>query len=529
MQQAHSPHPVTPSLLLLLCAVYLLLGLVDHDLWKHEDAVHLGVAWDMARNGHWLKPELAGEPWPGAPLYYWLAAAFGQTMGGLMSFHNAARLATAACGALLLFALGRASAANLNQTHHGRSAFAATGKFDRAALLLLIGSPGLLIPIHEAQPMIAVLAGHALVYWGLARLPSQRSAGLLLATGLLFSVLAGGLNALLPLAPLLLLPLFSLWRNRSSLQGWLIAGLLAGGLITLWSGTQTAQHFDLVQENAFSLNHFELLAWFAWPVLPVAIWSIWLHRRHINNPQFLLPLTGSLGSLLVFLAYAEPRNLPALPMLVPFTLLAAIGAGRMRRGAANALDWFGMITFTLTASLVWLGAIAWHFGTPAKIHAKLTRFAPGLAAETNWPLYLFAFAISLIWLALIFLSRRSPWRATTHWACGVTLTWALIAALWMPIINHGKSYRSVAENLQAKLGKSTPACIGGRGLSEAHNAVLHYYAGIITVEGRKAETCNWLIVHSNLKRPNLPGSGWNKVLETSRPGEKHERFYLYKR
>ena len=95
MQFSQPTHPVSLRLLCVLCAVYLLTGLLDHDLWKYEDAVHLGVAWDMASSNHWLQPQLAGEAWREAPLYYWLAAALGKLLGGLLDFHNAARLATA--------------------------------------------------------------------------------------------------------------------------------------------------------------------------------------------------------------------------------------------------------------------------------------------------------------------------------------------------------------------------------------------------------------------------------------------------
>jgi 4-amino-4-deoxy-L-arabinose transferase-like glycosyltransferase len=66
---------------LLLCAVWLLAGVVGHDPWKNDDAVHLGVAFGMA-GGDWLVPRIAGDPWlVTPPLYHWTAALCGKAAG----------------------------------------------------------------------------------------------------------------------------------------------------------------------------------------------------------------------------------------------------------------------------------------------------------------------------------------------------------------------------------------------------------------------------------------------------------------
>ena len=113
-------------------------------------------------------------------------------------------------------------------------------RLDAAAPLILLSAPGLLLPMHDAQPMIAVLAGHALAYWGLAQLPHQRSGSIYLSLGLGLAALAGGLDALLPLLPLILLPLFhKAWRNATVLLALLLSIAVAGAIITaavLWLG-----------------------------------------------------------------------------------------------------------------------------------------------------------------------------------------------------------------------------------------------------------------------------------------------------
>lgn len=522
MQYSHPSHPVSLRLLCLLCAVYLLTGLLDHDLWKYQDAVHLGVAWDMASNGHWLQPQLAGEAWREAPLYYWLAAALGKLLGGLLDFHNAARLATALFGALTLYAIGRAS----GYTHVGEHMGSSTApRLDAAAPLILLSAPGLLLPMHDAQPMIAVLAGHALAYWGLAQLPHQRSGSVYLGLGLVLAALAGGLDALLPLLPLILLPLFhKAWRSGAVLLALLLSIAAASIVIAAavhWLGVPGLSAFA----PQTGRDHLELLAWYAWPSLPVAFWALWLYRRQFG--QIALPLLGSAGALVWFLLCSEARNLPALPLLLPLTLLAATGAGRLRRGAANAIDWFGMMTFSLLGIFLWLAEAALLTGSPPKLHKNITRLIPGYDNELTALAWIFAAVISVLWVLIIFSSRRSPWRGTTHWACGMILIWCLFAALWIPAVNYGKSYATMSKQIASKIEGNT--CVASQRLGEAQRAALHYHAGLITRRGTNADKCDWLLVQGQPKRTPKVDAAWTKVWEGGRPSDRDDRYYLFKR
>jgi hypothetical protein len=518
-------HPVSLPLLCLLCAVYLLTGLLDHDLWKYEDAVHLGVAWDMASKNHWLTPHLAGEAWGDGPLYYWLAAALGKLLGGLIGFHNAARLATATFGAITLFALGRIAALSPTEARGSDGRMPA---FNVVAPLLLICAPGLLLPIHDAQPMIAVLAGHALAYWGMALLPQRRSGAVLLIVGLIAAALAGGFDALLPPAGLFLLPLFSArWRNREALTGLVIALLLTGGLLTALSSVLPLSPLSPFAP-APSQNHFELLAWYAWPALPVALWPLWLYRRHLD--QIALPLAASVGALLWYLLCCEARNLPALPLLLPLTLLAATGAARLRRGAANALDWFGMMTFTLLGVFLWLAEAALLTGNPPKLHRNITRLIPGYDNDVSLAAWIFATVITLLWLLIIFRGRRTPWRGTRNWACGMVLIWCLFAALWIPPVDYGKSYASMSRQIATKTGKPSSAnCVASKGLGDAQRAALDYHIGLITRRGTAGKQCDWLLVQDQPRHTPKVDDGWRLVWEGGRPSDREERYYLFSR
>jgi hypothetical protein len=48
----------------------------------------------------------------------------------------------------------------------------------------------------------------------------------------------------------------------------------------------------------------------------------------------------------------------------------------LRRGAANAFDWFGVMTFIFFGIVVWLGWSALHFGWPPGLARQVARMAP---------------------------------------------------------------------------------------------------------------------------------------------------------
>lgn len=518
-----SPVGLIGLLIFLLCAVYLLAGTVGHDPWKSEDAIHLGIAHGFRGDGGWLIPRLAGEAWAAdAPLYHWMAVATAWLTGWALPFHDGARLASALFGGALLLGLAAAG-----RTLHGEAA-------GRAAPLLAIGTLGLLVPIHDAQPAVAGLAFSALVFWGLA-LPATRpiAAGLLVGIGLGGSLLTGGLGTTLPLLPLL--GLLAWQRRWTALAVSLISALATGGLwpallahqnpahLSAWWLQQTALFREIVVPGA---DHLKLLVWFAWPVLPLALWSVWNHRRRLKTPELILPLAGTSAALAIYLG-GEARPLDALPVLVPLILLALPGIERLRRGATNAFDWFGMTTFTLVAGLIWLGGLAMLTGWPPRIAHNFAKIEPGFVAQFSWPALITALAATLAWAGLLARLPRSPWRAATRWAAGTTLIWVLVVALWLPWIDYGKTYRPVAESLARALPKN-PGCIERRGLGAPQRAMLDYHAGIRTRPESSRIDCGWLLVEEGPKKGSTP-AGWTRVWEGHRPGDKTERLRLYRK
>lgn len=524
----HTPAPLLPQWgTVFLCTIWLLAGVVGHDPWKSDDVLHLGIAFGMD-GGDWLVPRIAGEPWlVSPPLYHWVAALSGKLFGGLLPWHDAARLASAVFGATFLLILSRVA----------RQLLGASAAL--AAPLLAIGTLGLLVPLHEAQPAIVEIAGYVISLWGLSIWQQQPlRGGLIFGAGTGIGFLGGGIDLVaIQLATGLILALHPAWRTRRSLGAWLAAASIAMVLMLPWPvllWQQAPSLFDLwwdaeresLELRSASLKHVELLAWASWPVLPFALWSVWLERRQLLKPPTALLLAATAAALFAFFADA-PKPTALMPALVPLTLLAAAGAGRLRRGAANAFDWFGMTTFSLVAGLIWLGGIAILTGEPARVAKNFRKLAPGFVAE-DWTIaMILAITVSVGWIAVMLRTPRSPWRAATRWSVGLTTIWLLLVALWLPWIDYGKSYRGVSADLQRVLGNQR-GCIARGDLGLPQRASLDYFSGIRTVAGNRASDCRYLITQTTPgAAKNLPG--WTLIREAWRPGDKSERLRLYRR
>ncbi len=543
--------PLARTPLLILVAIWLLPGLVGHDPWKNDDAIGIGIAYQFARHSDWLLPRLAGEAYSAdGPLFYWVGAACAKLLGWLLAPHDAVRLAAGACiGLTLVFVrlAGRAFG-NLDRRDPDARVDDAQMRGD-GAMLLFMGCTGLLFHAHEATSATAMLAGLACAYYGAALVQRRPwTAGIALGCGLGAAFLATGLPDILPpVVALAVTPLFVPdWRSRSAAKAFVCGLLVLLPWLTAWPALLYARSPDLFaawlqQANLALLARaptlaaagysLQILSWFAWPVWPIALWALWLYRRKTASAAVVVPVIALLvGLALEWLARA-PGELPFLPLLLPLTLLAAPVLKDLRRGAANSLAWFGAMTFSLFGGLIWLGYLALQTGFPPRIAANAARVEPGFVAQFYWLPFLAALALTAAWIALLFHSQRSPQRSITFWAAGLALFWGLAILLWLPWIDHGKSYRPVALALAAHLPKHA-GCIASTGLGEAQRAAFDYHADIVTLraEIRPRSDCRLLLVQENARQtPAHPGAGWKKIWEGNRAGDRSEKFRLYQR
>ena len=436
-----------------------------------------------------------------------------------MPFHAGARLASALFATAFLFALGAAARRLIGHDEGWGTP------------LLAIGTLGLLLPMHEAQPASAILAACAFAYWGTSLVNKQPiRGGAILGFGIGAAFLAGGLVAALPLAVLLLPITAGRWVSMLTALGvaamlgsaWLI-GLhtVSPTLLQQWWISESAA---LSCHGAFSLQHLELLSWFGWPVLYIALWVLWSTRRQLLTPAIKIPLVGLLTGLLWFLLH-EARASTALPAVVPMILLAASGTPRLRRGAANAWDWFGMMTMSIIVGLVWLGAAGLYLNWPEKLARNIQRLTPGFTGELWLPGLLSALAVSFLWLAMLFNLPRSPWRVVSRWAAGVTVVWASLSTLWLPWIDYGKTFRPVVASLREALPAKID-CLGRLDFGLGQRAALDYFGGLRTQA--ESSQCHWLINQMQSAEAADP-PGWTRIWEGRRPGDRSEIWRLYRR
>ena len=522
-------------LIALLCVAWILPGLVAHDPWKPDEAYNFGVVYDMLQGGSWIAPALAGEPFVREPpLYYITAAVSGLVLSPVLPLHDAARLASGLYVALALLFCGLAGR-ELNGERAGT-----------LAAVLLLGCVGLVLRAHQLVPHVAGLAGMALVYYGYARALRGPIGGLATGTGLGIVFLSLGIpEAIVIVLMAALLPLVSsAWRTREYALACGVAALAALPWIVVWPlllHTASPEIFrawlDAELQTRFlrgtgtGFYYLRILPWYAWPVWPLALWALW---RAFGNgpvkPAISLPLTGLLVTLVALTESADKRELYAMPLLLPLALLATPGAESLRRGAANAWYWFSVMGFTFFMLVGWVYWSGLELGLPARLHAHLHRMHPGYPPGFRLLPFILAALYCAAWIAVLVKLPKSPQRPALIWAAGITVIWAMAATLFIGYVDTGKSYRSVFTGLKQALPASYD-CIASRDLGDAQRAMLHYYADVVTQrEGARARgrDCELLLVQG-VPQEERPAGNWVKTWEGSRPGDKVERYRLYRK
>ena len=534
--------PPSGAALAVLAAAFILPGLAGHDLWKTQDAIGLGVVHGMAVSGDIIVPRIAGELWLyDQPLYHWFALAFGKLLGWLLEFHAAARLASGAFVAAA-FALLYAAAREWSDAETRRTTAS-------AALLILLGCIGLLVHSHEALPELASLAA---VSGGLAALPHAATrplrAGLAFGVALGLAFLAATWIAPLALAVAVVAAhlVCPEWRTRAALPFLATACAAAVVVALTWPlalALRSPEAFGawrafLLQPDGGvgeNLRHFlSTASWFTWPAWPLALWSAWSLRRRWREARLFVPALAAAVMAALFVAWGPPQDENLIPLLAPLSLLAAFGVFTLRRGAIAALDWFGVLTFAMFAGLVWLGYIAMLTGLPAPVARNFGRIAPGFVAHLQPLAMLFALLLAAVWIYLVFFTPSSPLRSVARWAVGVVLLWGTFAMLWMPWVDYQKSYRSVALQLKSKLPVGAP-CLAQRSLGVSQAAALDYHGGIRTqpFDVVKPTACPLVLVQGSPKHElDAPASTgttrWTKLADVGRPGDRAERYRLYR-
>ncbi|MHB1143470.1 MAG: ArnT family glycosyltransferase [Thiobacillus sp.] len=506
--------------LLLLCAAWVLPGLIGHAPWKGGDGEHFVQLWLLLQSG---APPQAVSATP--PLYYWVAMATAWLTSPILELADGARLASGVFIALALFFVARAA----------RVLYGADAGW--AAALTLLGCLGLLVRGHELNAATAQFAAAAIMLCGLASLPRDPRGGWVLGGGAVLMLLAGG--AAEAALFLLLAGGLTVWLAEYRTPSARCAFAWGAGLAlvagVLWLVYLTTQGIPFAR--AFNLQRWlgadglrpgyypGILGWYAWPAWPLAVWAIYRGRRQWKTPGIVLPAGVFLGLLGLYAFDAHPAEEQGLILLPPLALLGAAGLFTLRRGAANALLWFGVMLFGFIGLVLWVYWSAHDFGAPVRLAARLTKLGmTGVGELRPWALALGA-VVTLIWMAFLARVQRSPLRPILVWTASMTFIWVLLMALFQAPLDRRLSYASVGDVLAARVPPAE--CIQPYRVRRQQRLLLAYHSGRQLVDDAR---CDWLLMETRRHEgsPNVP-PGWVKQWEGARPGDRSDRFYLYAR
>jgi 4-amino-4-deoxy-L-arabinose transferase-like glycosyltransferase len=527
--------------LVLLCGAWIALGLIGHDPWKTEDATTFSIATDMVQRHDIVAPILVGEPrFDHGVLVPAIAAGFERLLAPPLELHNAARLAV---GVLLVLILLFASLAA--RELDGRA-------FRWLPVLILIGSVGFFDRAHALSGDLGVTLGTAIALYGFAlALRTPIVGGLVIGLGAAAGFLARGYALPLWVAvTAIVLPLASSrWRTRAFAAAMGIAvavTLVVGGtwpfamymrdatLFAHWRDAETAARYFAWLGPAADFDPtyaLKNLPWFAWPALPLVVWVLWIRGRGFNgglaSPGVVLPAVFSVVILAGLLSLADPTLTSMLPLLVPLAVLAAVEIDTLSRSISGALDWFGILTFGLLATVLWF---LWVDSLVNSMSPAVARFFRDTEFGYRppfqpWAVLVAAF-LTLLWIALVRPARKSNRRALLNWAAGIVLVWGLFSTIWMPYLDSRRSYRSMAVELAPHL--PAKGCVAARNLGDAQRALLNYFTGLVTVPDGSAAAakCDLLIVQYGRQYPDRL-KDYHTLWEGQRRGDDTEHFALY--
>jgi len=511
---------------------------MGHDPWKSDEAYNFGLVYSILQGSDWVIPMLAGEPFvENPPLYYLTAAALAQMFSGWLPLHDGARLASGLYMGLTLIFTGLT----------GRELW---GKgYGRITALIMIACFGLVVRTHQLITDTALLAGVAIALYGLALAPRRPAiAGVIIGSGMGIGFMSKGLfePGVIALTALLLPLLSSAWRSRRYAMCLAIALIAALPWLTVWPFLLYQRAPELFMEWLWANNlgrltgatplltghqpgyYLTILPWFAWPALPLALWTLWRHNwKEGLVPAIALPLTAFLVTLLILSTAVMARDVYALPLLPPLAILASAAVISLRRGAANSLDWFSVMTFSLFTGLLWLGWVATLTGYPAEVAHWFDKRQPGYIVHFSGLALFFAIALSITWLAVVARMKRGALRGIVNSALGITLVWGLLATIWLPWLDADKSYRAIFSSLQNILPPNFN-CISSKQLGEPQRALLHYFAGTITLREEIDDNhCELKLIQGSANLQEQPGPGWKLIWQGRRHGNNPELYSLF--
>ncbi|SOE35042.1 hypothetical protein [Delftia acidovorans] len=547
--------------LLLLCLAYVVPGYVGRSPWRMADMEAFGYMRELAL-GHtsWLAPRMAGLlPESEGLLSYWLGALAMQGAPSWLNLEMAARLPFIAMLVLTLTATWW-GVYYLARTPGARPvAFAFGGEaqptdYARAmadgGLLALVACLGLAQLSHETTSYMTQLGCAALLFFAAAAMPYHgRTAMLALLLGLPGLALSGAptVATLFGLGGATMAFFSRTWGDEPSPAPreariwtalWLGVTLLAAAL-SWWLDQWAWRLVDSGTAKEWQ-SLVRLLLWFSWPAWPLAMWTLWVWRRqiaaHRRYPHLALPLWFAVIPVIASLS-TLPADRALLLGLPAIATLAAFALPTLRRSISALIDWFTLLFFSAAAIAIWVIWLSLQTGIPAKPAANVARLAPQFTPEFSVFSFAVAVAATLAWCVLVAWrtsrNRAAIWKSLVLPASGATLGWLLLMTLWLPLLDHARSFEPQMRQVLAELPKDG-SCVQTYGLPRAHIAALRYYGDIDTqrLSMAGAARCDWMVAEEETwldpHSARLQGT-WETVARVVRPTDRKDFLLVLKR
>jgi 4-amino-4-deoxy-L-arabinose transferase-like glycosyltransferase len=530
-------------LLCFLCACWVLPGLFNHEPWKADEPYSFGMVHHILQTGDWVVPTVAGEPFmEKPPLYYLTAAFFARLFSPLLPLHDGARLAS---GFFLLVAFLFAGLAGKRLWGTGQGV---------TTVALLLGSAGLLLNAHQLITDTALFAGFSIAIFGLI-LSEERpiAGGVWLGLGVGTGFLSKGLLApsVFGLSSLLLPVLYPSWRTRRYALCLGVAALSALPLLAIWPLALYSRSPELFREWLWVNNfgrffgfanlgprktgtYLLLLLYFAFPAYLLAAWALWRKARggRREMTSIAVPLMVFLVMVAVLELSSDGRDLYALPLLLPLSLVAASVVPTLPRWSSAILHRLGTAVFLVVILTLWIGGFALNTGHPMALADWLHRTHPAYIPSFRPLAFVVAILFTASWFLLVLRNSGKPdgERAVLCWATGMSLAWGIAMLILLPWLDAGNSYKT----MMTSLGKAIPPGtqeIAGISVWESPRALLDYYVGVKVrqFEPNDRDRYDLLLVKDKPGGEEQVDAGWRKIWEGERPGDTNEVFRLYSR
>ncbi|WP_336695166.1 hypothetical protein [Delftia acidovorans] len=547
--------------LLLLCLAYVVPGYVGRSPWRMADMEAFGYMRELAL-GHtsWLAPRMAGLlPESEGLLSYWLGALAMQAAPSWLHPEMAARLPFIAMLVLTLTATWW-GVYYLARTPGARPvAFAFGGEaqptdYARAmadgGLLALVACLGLAQLSHETTSYMTQLGCAALLFFAAAAMPYHGSTAMLaLLLGLPGLALSGAptVATLFGLGGATMAFFSRTWGDEPSPAPreariwtalWLGVTLLAAAM-SWWLDQWAWRLVDSSTAKEWQ-SLVRMLLWFGWPAWPLALWTLWVWRRQIaaprRYPHLALPLWFAIIPVIASLS-TLPADRALLLGLPAIATLAAFALPTLRRSISALIDWFTLLFFSAAAIAIWVIWLSLQTGIPAKPAANVARLAPQFTPEFSAFSFAVAVAATLAWCVLVAWrtsrNRAAIWKSLVLPASGATLGWLLLMTLWLPLLDHARSFEPQMRQVLSELPKDG-SCVQTYGLPRAHIAALRFYGDIDTQRLSMAGSarCDWMVAEEETwldpHSARLQGT-WETVARVVRPTDRKDFLLILKR